>query len=198
MPEQRSALQAVATTPAGDGNDPSLRELPVAGAMLILGWDGTCGGDVSTAAAVLGLGEHDGHARGDGVSLLAPLAPGRWLAATTTPAAATALRRELTPAHRIDLDSAHTWLRLSGPEADSALARELPIDLREQAFPKGRSAQSVVAQVDVLVHALQRGPEPAFDLLVSRSYAVHLVTHLTAAGDIAFAGHACRESGPVR
>lgn len=198
MPEQRSALETLGATPGGDGNDPSLRELPVAGAMLILGWDGTCRGDVSTAAAVLGLGEHDEHARGDGVSLLAPLAPGRWLAATTAAAAATALRRELPPERRIDLDSTHTWLRLSGPEADSALARELPIDLREQAFPEGRSAQSVAAQVDVLVHALQRGPEPIFDLLVARSYAVHLVTHLMAAGNISFAGSAWREYGPVR
>ncbi len=190
MPEQRSAIENVDRTLSADNMHPALHELPVAGALLILAWDETGDRDVGAAASALGLGDRDGHAYGDGISLLLPLAPGRWLAATTSAAAVVRLRRELAPDRCIDLDCAHTWLRLAGPGADDSLARELPIDLREQAFPEGSCARTVAAQVDVIVHALQRRPETEFDLLVPRSLAAHLVTHLRDAGHFAFTGPA--------
>lgn len=186
MLERRSALDELADAPARDGDGPSLHELPVAAAALVFGRDQGDAGWPGSAVAALALGGADDRLCGDGASLLVPVAPGRWLAVTASPGRAVEFRRLVPPECRIDLDSARTWLRVAGAGADLILGRELPIDLRARVFPAGSSAQTTAGQVDIVIHALDRGSEPAFDLLVGRSHALHFVTHLVDAGGIGF------------
>jgi sarcosine oxidase subunit gamma len=68
-----------------------------------------------------------------------------------------------------DLAHARSALRLGGPQSRSVLAGLCRIDLHPSALPPGRSAQTALAQVPVLIHALS---EPrSFDLYLPRSYA---------------------------
>jgi sarcosine oxidase subunit gamma len=71
-----------------------------------------------------------------------------------------------------EIDHSRTVLRLSGPNAKVVLSRGLPIDLDDEAFPPGAFAQSVIHHIPVLVHRVEASGDAAFDLYVTRDYAV--------------------------
>jgi heterotetrameric sarcosine oxidase gamma subunit len=68
-----------------------------------------------------------------------------------------------------DLSHARTVLRLAGPASRSTLAKLCRIDLHPLAFPAGRVAQTPLAQVPALIHAVDGGA--SFDLYLPRSLA---------------------------
>ncbi len=107
------------------------------------------------------------------VTLLAT-APGQWIVVgldgpdTIDPRG---LQRRLPPAFVLtDLSHSRCVLRLEGTAARDILAKGLPIDLHERAFPPGTCAQSHVFEIGVLVHLVDLTPR--FDLFIHRTYAV--------------------------
>lgn len=113
------------------------------------------------------------------------LGPNEWLL-VVTPYEGTPLAEDLDGA----LDGLHagatvltdsrTVIGLRGPAARDVLAKGCPLDLHPAAFPAGTCAQSLVGQVDVLLHLHRDGAR--FDLYVLRSYADHLWRWLEDAG----------------
>lgn len=158
-----------------------LSELQPASAMVIAGWDEMVHEEVRAALAALGLPDEPpgpGSAAADAASLVAWLGPRRWLAITERDDAAAALATAVSGDCRVGWHCARAWLRLSGPAAEALLDAEAPVDLRATAFPDGAATQTLVSQVDTLVHARTREPAPAFDLLVGRSFAAHFARDL--------------------
>jgi heterotetrameric sarcosine oxidase gamma subunit len=76
-----------------------------------------------------------------------------------------------------DVSGGRVALRIGGAKPRALLAKGCPLDLHPSAFRSGTCAQSVLAQVSVLIHALGDGED--FDLYAARSYAVHLWQWLT-------------------
>jgi heterotetrameric sarcosine oxidase gamma subunit len=116
-------------------------------------------------------------------------APGDWLACSQTLCAAqlgTMLlaARGAAPLVVTDVSSASVVLELTGARVLEVLARDCTLDLEGDAIPVAGCAQTVIAQVDVLIH---RPPDrEAWRLLVERSVAGHLWEWLTdSAGDCA-------------
>jgi heterotetrameric sarcosine oxidase gamma subunit len=68
-----------------------------------------------------------------------------------------------------DLSQARVVLRLSGPEARTALAKLCRIDLHPKSFAAGRTAQTPLGQVPALIHCVDEAP--TFDLYLPRSLA---------------------------
>jgi heterotetrameric sarcosine oxidase gamma subunit len=68
-----------------------------------------------------------------------------------------------------DLSHGRVVLRLSGPEARTALAKLCRIDLHPKALAAGRTAQTPLGQVSVLIHCVDEAP--TFDLYLPRSLA---------------------------
>ena len=73
-------------------------------------------------------------------------------------------------------DQADAWVvvRLSGPAAEDVLARLVPIDLRERAFPEGSAARTLLGHMSV---GLLRA-DGAFEILAFRSMAGTLAHEL--------------------
>ena len=118
------------------------------------------------------------------------LGPDEWLI-TAPPGAEADLVARLTGAvdgrHAavVDVTDNFTTIRIAGPAARTALAKGCPLDLHPRAFGPGRVAQSVVAQVDVILHQVagdDGAAGPAFDLIVRRSFAEYLWQILADAG----------------
>lgn len=86
------------------------------------------------------------------------------------PGTAERLRAAFGEAEAVVLDISHSRVivRADGPEVRRVLAKGIPIDLHDDAFPAGTAAQTVVEQTGVLVHRVGRD---RFDLYVARSYA---------------------------
>lgn len=109
-------------------------------------------------------------------------APGDWLACSPTLSAAQ-LATLLLAAHGdaplvvTDVSSASVVLELTGPRVLDVLARDCSLDLEGDAVPVAGCAQTVIAQVGVLIH---RPPgREGWRLMVERSVAVHLWNWLT-------------------
>jgi sarcosine oxidase subunit gamma len=66
-------------------------------------------------------------------------------------------------------------LRLTGPAAAEALARLCRLDLHEAAFPPGRVARTLMAQIAVVLH--RDGPA-SFELLIPATLAASFAHHL--------------------
>mgnify|MGYP002780172625 CR=1 FL=1 len=84
------------------------------------------------------------------------------------------------PAALVDLSDAHAVLRLEGPGVRDVLARLVPVDLSERAFPEGGSARTLLNHMTV---TLLRVSPRAWEVWGFRSMAG------TMAGEI---GHAMR------
>ena len=85
----------------------------------------------------------------------------------------------------VDVTDNATTIRIAGPAARTVLAKGCPLDLHPRAFGPGRVAQSVVAQVEVILHQVvgdDGAAGPAFDLTVRRSFAEYLWQILADAG----------------
>jgi sarcosine oxidase subunit gamma len=102
--------------------------------------------------------------------------PGQWLALSrgATGVARFAFAPELSAmlgdaASVTDLTGARAVLRLSGPRVRDALAKLVPIDLDDAAFPPGAAALTVGGHIGLHLWRLE-GEVPAFDLACHRSY----------------------------
>lgn len=179
MPELRSAL-ATALRPgrfgAGSG-EPTLvlSERPVGTLIQLGGWPDSFAGTAGAVLARLGFGGvgdfHRAQETPDGVAFR--LAPERLLLALESPSAWQAIAAGIDPALTPWLDLSHSrgLLAIAGADAPALLARLLPIDFDEAAFPPGQFVQSAIHSVAVLVHRpIARAA--AFVVYLPRSYAV--------------------------
>jgi sarcosine oxidase, subunit gamma len=122
------------------------------------------------------------------------LGPDQWLILSDTQAAEgliislhTALKD--IPSAVTDVGHARIVYAVSGSNARALLAKGCLLDLHERAFPLGRSAQTLLAKVPVIVH--RSGAEPRFDLFVAHSFRDYAWNWLqTAASEYAGAGAA--------
>ena len=97
------------------------------------------------------------------------IAPRRlWLVATAQDAGSLAGLPDLVAGRAAvtDLSHARVVLRLSGPEARTALTKLCRIDLHPRAFAPGRTAQTPIGQVPALIHCVDdfsafRHPHPS-------------------------------------
>lgn len=71
----------------------------------------------------------------------------------------------------VEIGAGRCALRLSGDHSRDVLAKLLPIDLTRSHFPVGCCAQSAIAQIAVLVLAVD---DDSFEIIVNRSFARHL------------------------
>jgi sarcosine oxidase subunit gamma len=90
------------------------------------------------------------------------------------------------------MDQSHgrAALRLAGPRARDALAKGCRLDLHPRVFTPGMCAQTVIAQIGVLLH--QRDEAPTYDLYVPAGYAADFLEWLISSA--AEFGH--RTQGP--
>jgi heterotetrameric sarcosine oxidase gamma subunit len=77
----------------------------------------------------------------------------------------------------VDQSHGRVVLRLSGVRARDVLAKGCRLDLHSRVFRPGTCAQTVIAQVGVLLHQLDEAP--TYDLYVSAGYAADFLAWLT-------------------
>ncbi len=120
-------------------------------------------------------------ATGEGVSALW-LAPGRWLIVSARQAPEE-LENSLSsalagqPFAANDVTSGRTVIRIAGPKARGLLAKGCPLDLHPAYFGAGHCAQSLMGQINVLLHAADGSAR--IDLYVTRGFAASLWDFLT-------------------
>lgn len=106
------------------------------------------------------------------------LAPGEWLLVSERPLTAAIARAaaELAGAthHFANVSHGQVVFSLSGPKAMAFIARACSLDLHPRVFPPGRCAQSLFAQIPVLIHHYSGGP--TFHLYFDASFEAHLRT----------------------
>jgi len=102
-------------------------------------------------------------------------APGDWMAYSITmpyPALTQTIAEDAPDCVLTDVSSGIVLLELSGQRTVDILMRDCTLDLDGGEIGIGRCAQTVLAQVNVLLHPCGTGP--AWRLFVERSVAVHL------------------------
>jgi heterotetrameric sarcosine oxidase gamma subunit len=108
--------------------------------------------------------------------------PGRWLLLSARAAPGAAAERWMRACAGqgavVDLSCALTTFLLSGAPARELLSRGCRVDLEPEAFPLGRAAATIMAQVSVVLVALPAG----MLLLTPASTAQHLGEWLAASG----------------
>ena len=77
----------------------------------------------------------------------------------------------------IDISDYHTIIRLSGEKAPAVLSHGCPLDLRPAIFPVNQCAQSRFRNAAILLHKTDE--EPAFNVLIRRSFADYLWRYLS-------------------
>jgi len=111
------------------------------------------------------------------------LGPGEWrvVAPDDAPIVLAALQAAVprTLAAVVDVSDFYTTIRLAGASARTVLAQGCPLDLHPRALRAGQCAQSLLGEVDVLLHL--RDDAPTIDLQVRWSHAAHLWAWLTVA-----------------
>ena len=70
----------------------------------------------------------------------------------------------------LDISHSRTQVRINGPQAESFLNRHLSLDLREQSFPVGSVASSVIHHVGVTLWRSEQG----YELFIPRGFALSL------------------------
>lgn len=70
----------------------------------------------------------------------------------------------------LDISHSRTQIRIGGPGASSLLNRHLSLDLREQSFPVGSVASSVIHHVGVTLWRSDKG----YELFIPRGFALSL------------------------
>ena len=84
-----------------------------------------------------------------------------------------------------EIGHSRTVVRVAGTEARTLLNRGLPVDLDAAVFSVDAFAQSVIHHIPVLVHRVDRDGDGAFDVDVTRDYAVSFWEWLTEAAEVA-------------
>jgi len=104
------------------------------------------------------------------------LAPGEWLIAQNRPL--DSLAENFTAAlagvtwHFVDVSDGRTVYSIMGTHARDFLNRGLSLDLHPCVFPQGGCAQTIFANIPVLLHLI--GDEPEFHLHVDSSFEDYL------------------------
>lgn len=109
------------------------------------------------------------------------IAPGAWLWLCNGAHADTKMRALLQAsaetATSVDVTSAKSRIRISGPDARAALAKGCPIDLDAAVFQPGSAATT---QIDQFVCQIwQVDDAPTYDILVARSLTVSFWSWIT-------------------
>jgi sarcosine oxidase subunit gamma len=93
------------------------------------------------------------------------------------PAAVERLGDKLAGQHHLALDASdmRTVVRLTGPLAGEVLAKGVPFDLRDRAFPPGSARRTTTAGIAV---ALWRREAEFWEIAAFRSHAHHLIAWL--------------------
>jgi len=102
-------------------------------------------------------------------------APADWLAYSTSmplAALADAVGKAAPDCVLTEMSSGLVLLELAGPKSLDILMRDCTLDLDGGEVSGGRCAQTVLAQVNVMLHCC--GPEPAWRVFVERSVCLHL------------------------
>lgn len=106
--------------------------------------------------------------------LVASLAPGEWLirqpASNVRPKIEHALAGRLH--HLSDVSAGRRLWRIDGPHARELMARGCSIDTHPRSLPAGRCAQTLFAQIHVLLIVREAGR--GFDIIADASLAKHL------------------------
>jgi heterotetrameric sarcosine oxidase gamma subunit len=140
-------------------------------------WPSTRARTRQTVSSILGLEPPE---KPNTVSSFGPLrvlslGPHKWL--VVRPARTLSLRDQLGPqldcdtATLVDFAAGRCVFSVSGERSRDLLAKHLPLDLSEPAFPVGSCAQSAIGHVGVLLEAESR---TTFVVYVYRSLARHL------------------------
>lgn len=155
----------------------TLTALP-APTLLILRGDPAAAGFAEAVEAALGLAlppQPNRTAATDGRKLLW-LGPTEWLLVLTDGGtdAAAALRAAFADGSGalVEVTAAREVLSVAGPQAREVLARGCGLDLHPRVFALGDCAQTLLGQLDVLLHLVD--DTPTFELYVGRSFADHL------------------------
>lgn len=182
MPELRSALTAeLRPGRFGAGSDePSLvlSEQPLGTLVQISGWRDSFAG---AAGAVLqrlgfaGVGEFD-RAQATTAGVAFRIAPERVLVRLASSASWQAVPDGIDPALTpvLDLSHARTVVAVAGADVPALLARLLPIDFDDRAFPPGHFVQSGIHGVAVLVYRPATSGAGGFEIYLPRSYAASI------------------------
>ena len=109
------------------------------------------------------------------------LAPGTWMVVAQDVEDGglySRLREELGDrAAVVDQSHGRAVLRLAGPRARDVLAKGCRLDLHPRVFKPGMCAQTVIAQIGVLLHQVDE--HPTYDLYVFPGYALAFLEWLT-------------------
>jgi len=151
-----------------------LSERPVGALWQVAAWPGHLDGAVRTAAKAAGASAAPGpgEAVAGSAALLLRTEPLKWLILSDGQLEAPAVPAGEGTA--LDLSHARTRIRVEGPETAALMARLVPLDLRETAFPDGRVAATGLHHVGVTLMRREGGIE----LLVPRTFALSLWEHL--------------------
>lgn len=82
-----------------------------------------------------------------------------------------------------EIGDSRTVLRVAGVDAKLLLNRGLPVNLEDDAFPVEAFAQSLIHHMPVLVHRVGVSASDAFDVYVTRDYALSFWEWLTRAAE---------------
>lgn len=156
----------------------AVREIPLETKITIRGRDAT---SALVEAVTAALGEAPptvpNTTASAGARTILWLGPGEWRVVgppDDAPAVLAALRAAVPRglAAVVDVSDFYTTIRLAGAGARAILAQGCPLDLHPRGFRVGQCAQSLLGEVDVLIHL--RDDSPTFDLHVRWSHAAHL------------------------
>ena len=129
------------------------------------------------------------------------LAPGTWMVVAQDVEEGglySRLREELGDrAAVVDQSHGRAVLRLAGASARDVLAKGCRLDLHPRVFTPGMCAQTVIAQIGVLLH--QCDEHPTYDLYVFAGYALDFLEWLTSsAAEFGYRINALTGHTPVR
>ena len=192
MPERRSALAAVYRSGAFGAmpDAPGLEICEITGRDLVqfAAWPDSFEAASARLAELLDVSvpEHYGRAVASGPRRLFLLAPERlWIAVPDDEGLGPRLAEAFDAQQAVvtELGHSRTVLRIAGQAARRVLAKGLPIDLDERAFPPGAFAQSAIHHIGLLLHRLDDGSDgtPVFEIYVARGFAVSFWDWLTEA-----------------
>jgi sarcosine oxidase subunit gamma len=158
-------------------------------------------GQDEAVAGRLGLDPAPGRASETPAGIALWLAPGTWMVVAQDAEDGglyLTLRERLGDrAAVVDQSHGRAVLRLAGPRARDVLAKGCRLDLHPRVFTPGMCAQTVIAQIGVLLHQVDE--HPTYDLYVFSGYALAFLEWLTSsAAEFGYRINALTGHTPVR